>query len=341
MRAVRLHRLGGPEVLEVEEAPDPVPGPLDLLVRVEATSINRRDLWMRAGHPHPAYHVPLPAILGIDLSGHVVTTGEEVEDSWVGQRITINPYITCGRCEYCRRERSQYCTAFDVYHGTYAELAVVPEALAVPVAAEVPAEHVACFANAYITAWEMLVTKAGVGPDDVVFVWAGTSGLGSAAIDIARLAGARVIASAGSPAKLAELARLRPDLIVDHLNDDVVARTLEFTGGLGASIVFEHVARATWERSLALCASGGTIVSAGATSGDEVTMDVTAMFVKQVRILGSRLGTMGDALSAARHLNSGAFAPLIAEVLPLDGVAEGHRRLERGDAAGKLVVRVG
>ena len=105
MKAVRLHRLGGPEVLEVEEIPDPVPGPRELLVRVEATSINRRDLWMRAGHPHPAYHVPLPAILGIDLCGHVVATGDAVEDSWVGQRITINPYITCGRCEYCRRER--------------------------------------------------------------------------------------------------------------------------------------------------------------------------------------------------------------------------------------------
>lgn len=335
-----MHRLGGPEVLEVDEVPDPVPGPLDLLVRVEATSINRRDLWMRAGHPHPAYHVPLPAILGIDLCGHVVATGDEVEGFPVGQRITLNPYITCGRCEYCRRERSQYCVAFDVYHGAYAELAVVPQALAVPVAGDVPAEHVACFANAYITAWEMLVTKAGVGPEDVVFVWAGTSGLGSAAIDIARLAGARVIASAGSAAKLAELARLGLDLTVDHHHDDVVTRVLEFTGGLGASIVFEHVGHATWERSLALCASGGTIVSAGATSGDDVTMDVTAVFVKQVRILGSRLGTMDDALAAVRHLNSGRFAPLIAEVLPLDGVAEGHRRLERGDAAGKLVVRV-
>jgi NADPH:quinone reductase-like Zn-dependent oxidoreductase len=341
LKAVRLHRLGGPEVLELDDIPDPVAGPLELLVRVEATAINRRDLWMRAGHRHPAYHVSLPAILGNDLCGHVVGTGDGVEDSWVGQRITINPYITCGRCDYCRRERSQYCTAFDVYHGTYAELAVVPQALAVPVAADVPAEHVACFANAYITAWEMLVTKAGVGPEDVVFVWAGTSGLGSAAIDIARLAGARVIATAGSPVKLAALRRLEPNLIVDHYKDDVVARTLEFTGGLGASIVFEHVATATWERSLALCASGGTIVSAGATSGDEVTMDVTAMFVKQVRILGSRLGTMSDALSAARHLNSGSFAPLIAGVLPLDGVAEGHRRLEQGDAAGKLVVRVG
>jgi NADPH:quinone reductase-like Zn-dependent oxidoreductase len=269
-----------------------------------------------------------------------VAVGDGVDEAWAGRRITINPYITCGRCEYCRRERSQFCVAFDVYHGTYAELAVVPESLAVPVAVDVPAEHVACFANAYITAWEMLVTKAGVGPDDTVFVWAGTSGLGSAAIDIARLVGARVIASAGSPAKLAELTKLGADLIVDHYSDDVVARVLEFTGGLGASIVFEHVARATWERSLALCASGGTIVSAGATSGDEVTMDVTAMFVKQVRILGSRLGTMDDAFAAARHLNAGRFAPLIADVLPLDGVAEGHRRLEQGDAAGKLVVRV-
>jgi NADPH:quinone reductase-like Zn-dependent oxidoreductase len=160
-------------------------------------------------------------------------------------------------------------------------------------------------------------------------------------MDIARVVGARVIASAGSPAKLSALTKLGAELIVDHSGDDVVARVLEFTNGLGASIVFEHVARATWERSLALCASGGTIVSAGATSGDEVTMDVTAMFVKQVRILGSRLGTMDDAFAAVRHLNSGAFAPLIADVLPLDGVAEGHRRLEQGDAAGKLVVRVG
>lgn len=336
-----MHRLGGPEVLEVEEVPDPEPGPLELLVRVEATSINRRDLWMRAGHPHPAYRVPLPAILGIDLCGHVVATGDAVDGVSVGQRITLNPYITCGRCEYCRRERSQYCVGFDVYHGAYAELAVVPQSLAVPVAAGVPAEHVACFANAYITAWEMLVTKASVGPEDVVFVWAGTSGLGSAAIDIARLAGARVVASAGSEAKLAELASLRPDLTVDHHHDDVVARVLDFTGGLGASVVFEHVGHATWERSLALCASGGTIVSAGATSGDEVTMDVTAMFVKQVRILGSRLGTLDDALAAASHLNLGRFHPLIAEVLPLDGVAHGHRLLERGEAAGKLVVRVG
>jgi NADPH:quinone reductase-like Zn-dependent oxidoreductase len=271
----------------------------------------------------------------------VVAAGAEATAFAPGDRITINPYITCGQCTYCRRERSQYCVAFDVYHGAYAELAVVPASLAVSVSADAPAEHVACFANAYITAWEMLVTKAEVGPDDTVFVWAGTSGLGSAAIEIARLAGARVIASAGGERKLAALSEMEPDAAVDHYRDDVVDRVLELTDGTGATIVFEHVGAATWQRSLELCASGGTIVSAGATSGDDVTMDVTAMFVKQVRILGSRLGTMDDALAAACHLNSGRFAPLIAEVLPLEGVAEGHRRLERGDAAGKLVVRVG
>lgn len=335
-----MHRLGGPEVLEVEEIPEPVPGPREVLVRVQATSVNRRDLWMRLGHPHPAYRVPLPAILGIDLCATVVEAGSEVERPSPGDRITINPYITCGRCEYCRRERSQYCVAFDVYHGTYAELAVVPAALAVPVAAAVPAEHVACFANAYITAWEMLVTKAGVGPDDVVFVWAGTSGLGSAAIEIAQLLGARVIASAGAPHKRSALTERNPDLIVDHYRDHVVARVLEFTDGLGASIVFEHVGASTWQRSLDICASGGTIVSAGATSGDEATMDVTAMFVKQVRILGSRLGTMDDALAAIRPLNEGRFKPLVGEILPLEKIADGHRMLERGDVAGKIVVRV-
>lgn len=340
MRAVRIHSLGGPEVLQLEEVPDPVPGPRELLVRVEATSVNRRDLWIRAGHPHPAYRVQLPAILGIDLCGEVVDRGGEVERFAPGQRLTINPYIACGRCEACRRGRLQYCTRFDVYHGTYAELALVPEELAIAVGPEVPAEHVACFANSYITAWEMLVDKAGVGPDDVVFVWAGTSGLGSAAVEIARLAGARVIASAGGERKQAALAALGPDLVVDHYADDVVARVLEYTEGWGATIVFEHVGAPTWARSLELCCSGGTIVSAGATGGDDVTMDVTAMFVKQVRILGSRLGTMEDALAAIRHLNSGRFKPLIGEVLPLDGIEAGHRLLEHGGIAGKIVVKV-
>jgi NADPH:quinone reductase-like Zn-dependent oxidoreductase len=338
--AARIHETGGPEVLSVEELPEPSPGPGELLVRVRTTSVNHRDVWIRKGHPHPAYRVPMPAILGIDMCADVVGLGEGVEGFAAGDRITVSPYMPCGRCECCRRGRAQYCTGFDVYHGAYAELALVPASIALHVGAHVPDSHVACFSNTYITAWQMLVGKAGVGPDDVVFVWAGTSGLGSAAIEIARIAGATVIATAGGERKLEVLGGLAPDLAIDHYADDVAARVAEFTQGRGASIVFEHVGEATWERSLELCASGGTIVSAGATSGDQASMNVTAMFVKQVRILGSRLGTMDDALAAARHLDAGHFKPLIAEEFPLERVADAHRLLEQGAIPGKVVVRL-
>ncbi|MBS1879437.1 MAG: zinc-binding dehydrogenase [Actinobacteria bacterium] len=340
MLAARIHELGGPEVFRVEEAPDPVPGPHDLLVAVRATSINHRDVWQRRGHPHPTYRVEFPAILGIDLCADVVETGAEVDGFAAGDRVTISPYIPCGRCENCRRSRPQYCTAFDVFHGTYAELAVIPSALAVPVSAAVPDADVASFSNTYITAWQMLNGKAEVGPDDTVFVWAGTSGLGSAAIEIARLFGAKVVTSVGSEAKRELVSRLQPDLIVNHYEEDICELVAEFTDGRGATIVFEHVGQASWERSMQMCAAGGTIVSAGATTGDRAEMDVTFMFARQLRILGSRLGTMDDALSAARHLEAGAFKPLIAETITLQEIAEGHRMMEEFAPAGKIIVSV-
>jgi NADPH:quinone reductase-like Zn-dependent oxidoreductase len=333
-----MHGHGGPEVLRLDDVPEPAPGPGDLLVRMRATSVNPRDLWIRKGHPHPAYHVDLPAILGIDICGEVVAVGERVDGFVVGDRVTANPYIPCRACEYCRRGHEQFCPHFTVFTGAHAEYVAVPAWLGLVVAPSVPDEHVACFANTYITAWQMLVGKAQVGIDDVVFVWAGTSGLGSAAVEIARLAGATVIASAGSEAKRAVLAGRQVDLVVDHHSPRLVADVLEFTGGKGVTIVFEHVGAATWERSLELCASGGAIVSAGATSGDDARLNVTAMFVKQVRILGSRLGTMDDAIAAGRQLSAGRFEPLVGAVLPLEEVAEAHSLLEQGRVPGKVVL---
>jgi NADPH:quinone reductase-like Zn-dependent oxidoreductase len=339
VRAVRIHRHGGPETLQVDEVPEPRPGPDDLLVRLRATTINHRDIWIRKGHPHPAYHVDLPSILGVDVCGEVIETGVSVEGFAAGDRVTANPYMHCGRCGQCSRGRFQYCPDFSVYNGAYAEYVVVPASIAILVAPTVPDEHVASFPNTYVTAWQMLVGKARVSAADTVYVWAGTSGLGSAAIDIAKLAGATVIATAGSEEKLEVLRRGKADLALDHHSPDLVERVLEFTDREGASIVFEHIGQATWERSLELCALGGTIVSAGATTGDDARMNVTYMFVKQVRILGSRLGTMEDALAAAEHLNAGRFEPLVGLVLPFEGVSEGHRLLEQGKVIGKLVVK--
>ncbi len=338
MRAVRIHAHGGPEVLRVDEIPAPRPGPGQLLVRLRATSVNHRDVWMRRGHPHPAYHIDLPGILGIDVCGDVVDAGDGVEGFAAGDRVTANPYMECGTCEACRRGRFQYCPRFRVYNGTYAEQFLVPARFAVRVDPAVPDEHVAAFPNTYITAWQMLVGKAGVDAADTVFVWAGTSGLGSAAIEIATLAGARVITSAGSEEKREVLRNGRADLVLDHHAPDLVERVLELTNGDGPSIVFEHIGRATWERSLEMVADGGTIVSAGATSGDDARMNITYMFVKQVRILGSRLGTMADTIDAARHLSAGDFAPLIGAVLPLERLGEAHELMDRGAVTGKIIV---
>jgi NADPH:quinone reductase-like Zn-dependent oxidoreductase len=339
VRAVRIHAHGGPEVLQVDEIPEPTAGPGELLVRLRATSVNHRDIWMRRGHPHPAYHVDLPAILGIDVCGDVVDAGDDVEGFQPGDRITANPYMECGRCAYCQRGRFQYCSRFSVYNGTYAELFVVPARFAVHVEPSVPDEHVAAFPNTYITAWQMLVGKAQVSAADTVFVWAGTSGLGSAAIEIAKLAGATVIASAGSEEKREVLHHSRADHVLDHHSDDLVQHVLALTGGEGATIVFEHIGQATWERSLELCAPGGTIVSAGATSGDDAHMNVTYMFVKQLRILGSRLGTMADTVDAARHLSAGRFTPLIGAVLPLERLGEAHDLMDQGRVIGKVIVK--
>ncbi len=339
MKAVRIHSQGGPEVLQVDEIPEPEAGPHDLLVRLRATSVNHRDIWMRKGHPHPAYQVDLPAILGIDVCGEVVEAGSEVDGFAPGDRVTANPYMHCGRCPWCVRGRFQYCPRFSVYNGTYAELFLVPAAFAVRVEPSVPDEYVAAFPNTYITAWQMLVGKAQVSAADTVFVWAGTSGLGSAAIEIAKLAGATVIASAGSEEKRQRLQGLPADAILDHNAAELVEQVLGLTDGQGATVVFEHIGQATWERSLELCAPGGTIVSAGATSGDDARMNITYMFAKQIRILGSRLGTMTDTIDAAKHLSAGRFRPLVDRELPLEELGEAHRLMDEGQLIGKAIIR--
>jgi NADPH:quinone reductase-like Zn-dependent oxidoreductase len=338
--AARIHRHGGPDVLRVEEAPVPRLERGQLLVRMLATSINHRDVWIRRGHPHPAYRVALPAILGIDVCGDVMAVASDVEGFREGDRVTLGPYVACGRCESCRRGRARWCTGGRVFHGTYAQYAAVPARAAVPVAPTVPVEHVACLPNTYVTAWQALVGKARVGPADTVLVWAGTSGLGSAAIEVAQLAGATVIATAGTAAKRELVVRRGVTACLDHHAPDLVARVMALTDGRGVSIVFDHVGQATWSRSLAVCAMGGTVVTCGATTGDDARLDLTSTFARRLRIVGSKVGTVDDAMAAVRHLERGRFRPLIDREIGLDEIAEGHRLLERGAVAGKLVVRL-
>lgn len=196
----------------------------------------------------------------------------------------------------------------------------------------------ACFANTYVTAWEMLINRARVTPEDTVFIWAGTSGVGSAAVDVAKLVNARIITSAGSADKLDVLRKRTSGLVLDHHKDDVVAEVMEATNGVGATVVIEHTGAATWERSMLMASAGARIVNAGLTTGQTLQTDAVVMIIKQLNIMGYSLGTMAGARAAVSFLNSGQLSPLIGETVPLSRIGDAHRLLEKGGVAGKILI---
>jgi len=338
VRAARFHRHGGPEVLAVETMPDPVVTPGQVLVRVRACALNRLDLWQRRGLDRIA--IPLPHVSGADVAGEVVAApGDEVP---AGTRVLLQPGLSCGRCAACLDGRDNECRRYDVLgyqsQGGYAELVAVPAANVVPIPDHVTFEAAAAFPLTFLTAWHMLLTRARLRAGDTVLVVAGTSGVGQAAIQIARLHGARVIATAGSERKLARAAALGADAVVDHHQQDVVAEVRRLTDKRGVDVVIEHVGQATWDRSVRALAPGGRLVICGNTTGWDAAIDLRFLFSRQLSLLGSYMGTKGELLQAVRFLADGRLAPLVDAVLPLEAAAEAHRRLEAGDVAGKLLL---
>ncbi len=338
MRAARFHRHGGPDVLAVETMPDPAVAPGQVLVRVRACALNRLDLWQRRGLDRIA--IPLPHVSGADVAGEVVAApGGELN---AGTRVLLQPGLSCGRCAACLDGRDNECRRYDVLgyqsQGGYAELVAVPVVNVVPIPDHVTFEAAAAFPLTFLTAWHMLLTRARLRAGDTVLVVAGTSGVGQAAIQIARLHGARVIATAGSERKLARAAALGADAVVDHHQQDVVAEVRRLTDKRGVDVVIEHVGQATWDRSVRALAPGGRLVICGNTTGWDAAIDLRFLFSRQLSLLGSYMGTKGELLQAVRFLADGRLAPLVDAVLPLEAAADAHRRLEAGDVVGKLLL---
>ncbi|MGE0361703.1 MAG: zinc-binding dehydrogenase [Vicinamibacterales bacterium] len=338
MKAARFHVHGGPEVLALESVPDPVAAPGQVLVRVRACALNHLDLWHRRGLQRVV--VPLPHISGADVAGEVVAApGDEVAP---GTRVLVQPGLSCGRCAACLDGRDNQCRHYDVLgsrsQGGYAELVVVPAANVVPIPAHVTFEAAAAFPLTFVTAWHMLVTRAGLRPGETVLVVAGASGVGQAAVQVARLHGARVLATAGSERKLERVKALGADVVIDHHRQDVVAEVRGATGSRGVDVVVEHVGQATWERSLRALAPAGRLVTCGNTTGWEAAVDLRFLFSRQLSLLGSYMGTKGELLQAAEFFFAGRLAPLVDGVMPLADAAEAQRRLERGDVVGKLLL---
>jgi NADPH:quinone reductase-like Zn-dependent oxidoreductase len=342
MKAVRFHHHGGPEVLAYEDAPDPACEPGQVVVRVRACALNHLDLFQRRGLDRVT--IPMPHISGADVAGEVVEVGRGVDDWQAGARVMLQPGLSCGRCGSCLAGMDNRCARYDVLGyqsaGGYAELVAVPAANLIALPGAVDFVPAAAFPLAFLTAWHMLITCAGLTERDTVLVLAAGSGVGQAAVQIARAFGARVMATAGGEDKLARARALGADEVVDHYQDDVVGRVRAWTGRRGVDIVIEHVGQATWERSVRCLARNGRLVTCGATTGHAASLDLRHLFARQLWLIGSYMGTKAELLRAAAMFFSGVLAPVVDRTFPLSEAGQAHRHLESASHFGKVVLTV-
>jgi len=319
MRAVRIHEDGGPDVLVLEEVPDPVAGPGEVLVRLHASALNHLDVWIRKGLPS----VPKPRILGADGAGIRVDTGE---------RVVINPGVeAAGGAIHVIGEHGD---------GTNAELIAVPETNVYPIPDGLSFEEAAAFPLVFETAYRMLVTRAHLQPGEWVFIWGIGGGVSTAALSIAKALGARTIVTSSSDAKLERARELGADVVINHATGDVKAAVEEATGGAGAAVVVETVGEATWKTSLDVAGREGRIVVCGATTGPNPPAALHRVWWKQLSILGSTMGTKADFEGAYRLIAEGRARPVVDEVLPLEEIRAAHERLEAGEQLGKVVLSI-
>jgi NADPH:quinone reductase-like Zn-dependent oxidoreductase len=337
MKAVRFHQHGGPEVLRYEEAPDPAPAPGRAIVRVRACALNHLDLWQRRGIER--VRIPLPHISGSDVAGEIAHSGGGTLGA--GTRVLLQPGLSCGGCAMCATGRDNLCPDYDVIgyrsDGGYAEFVSVPIGNLVPLPEGIDFVPASAFPLAFLTAWHMLVTRAGLKADDTVLVLAAGSGVGQAAIQIAVHYGARVFATAAS-GKLRQARELGVEDAFDHYTADFAKEVRARTAGRGADIVVEHVGEATWERSVRALARGGRLVTCGATTGHAAAIDLRHLFARQLSLLGCYMGTKAELIRAAALFFEGRLRPVVDEVLPLAEARAAQQRLESGRQFGKVVL---
>ena len=340
MRAVYLERFGGPDVLTFGDRPAPSPKPGEALVRVRACGINHLDLWVRAGLK--GLEPEMPHILGNDVVGEVTELGAGVTHLNVGQKTLVNPTLSCGHCAACANGDDNLCRSYDVLgrrrNGGYAEVVSVPAVNCLPYPENLPWEQAAAVPLVFLTAWHMLVTRAHVRPGEDVLVIGAGSGVGSAAIQIARLHGARVIATAGSAAKLERARALGAQETIDHSTEDIAARARALTGKKGVDVVFEHVGGPVFTQAMLALAKNGRLVTCGSTLPEKPALDVNLLFGRHLTLLGSWMGRRSDLNAALEHIASGALKPVVDSILPLAEARRAHERLEARDHFGKLVL---
>ena len=338
MKAVRIYKFGGPEVLTCEDVPDPPPRKDQVLVRVRACSLNHLDLWVRKGLPG----VKLPHILGSDVAGEIVEVGEYVTGFNPGQRVLLAPMHFCGYCEKCVAGLQNQCREFTVLgngvDGGNCELIAAQPTNVIPIPDSLDFNQAASAPLVFVTAWHMLVGRAKMRPGQTVLVLGAGSGVGTAAIQIAKLFHCRVITTAGDESKLAKARELGADYGINHYQQKISDEVRKITNKEGVDIVVEHVGAATWDESLKSLKGNGTLVTCGATTGSTVGIELRHLFARQLSILGSYMGTMGELHEVLKHVFAGRLKPVLDRTFPLSEIRAAHEYLEKSQMFGKVVV---
>jgi NADPH:quinone reductase-like Zn-dependent oxidoreductase len=338
MKAVRLHEFGGPEVLRYEDIPDAQPRKDQLLIRIKACAMNHLDIWVRKGLPG----VKLPHILGSDIAGEIAAVGEYVTGFKTGQRVLLAPMHFCNHCAKCVAGLQNQCPEFtalgNAVDGGNCELIAVPAVNVIPIPDDLGFIEAASVPLVFLTAWHMLVGRAGIRLGQTVLILGAGSGVGIAAIQIAKLFHARVITTAGDEKKLEKASALGADYGIDHYKQKISQEVRRITNKEGVDIVVEHVGTATWEESVRSLKPGGTIVTCGATTGYNAAFDLRFLFSRQLNFLGSYMGTMSELYEVLSHVFASRLKPIVDRTFPLQETRAAHEYMEKSQMFGKIVL---
>ena len=338
MKAVRIHEFGGPEVLRYEDVPDAKPRKDQVLVRVKACALNHLDLWVRKGLPG----VTLPHILGSDVAGEIVEVGEYVTGFKAGQRVLLAPMHFCNHCSKCVAGLQNQCPEFTVLgnrvDGGNCELIAAPAVNVIPIPDSLDFNQAASVPLVFLTAWHMLVGRAGIRPGQTVLVLGASSGVGIAAIQVAKLFHARVITTAGDEHKLEKARELGADYGINHYQQKISEEVKQITNKEGVDIVVEHVGAATWEQSMKCLKPAGILVTCGATTGPSASFDLRFLYSRQLSLLGSYMGTMGELYEVLGHVFAGRLKPVVDRTFALKDIRAAHEYMEKSRMFGKVVV---
>ena len=342
MNAAVLRRHGEREAIQLENVPIPEPHPGEVRIKVKACALNWLDVGVRRG---PKFgEIPLPLIGGGDIAGVIDTVGERVTSWQAGDRVLIYPLITCGVCEFCRRGEPTTCPEHRIIgehiNGGLAEYTIAPAANLLRIPAGLSYIEAAALPVALMTAWHMLITVGQLRPGEIALILGAGGGVASIGIQIARHAGARVLATTSAAEKMTRARELGAHDVINYQEEDWVARTMEITGGRGVDLIQDNVGAATWPLALRALARNGRLVACGSHSGTHFELDIAQIYHRQLQIRGSNGGTIHDLMSALALVAAGCIRPVVDTVLPLDKIHEGHRILEAGEHFGKVVIEL-